>query len=321
MKSSTKEWLVGVFAVLTLTLLYFGFNFLKGIDFFSSTNSYYVKYDNVLQLTPSNPVLVSGFAVGRVSTIKLLSNERNRVLVELEIDSDVKLGPDATATLSTDLLGSKTILLDLGNVAKPINNNDTIKGLLAKGMLDMVSEEMEPVAENLQTTMRKLNTLMDNLGPVLADIGIVVKRFQGTPDKINNTVDIAGIKLTELSATFKSLSEKVNGTLTELDPTLKNFKILSDSLKQMELNQTLAKTQKTLESINAVMQQLKKGDNTASKLLTDDKLYVNLNSMLKSLDSLANHFNQHPKHFLAPLGKSSKKIARDHKEAEANKKN
>jgi phospholipid/cholesterol/gamma-HCH transport system substrate-binding protein len=67
--------------------------------------------------------------------------------------------------------------------------------------------------------------------------------------------------------------------------------------------------------------QLSSGDNTASKLLTEDSLYVNLNKLLYSVDSLAQHFNSNPKHFLAPLGKSKKKIDRDlKKEADEKKK-
>jgi phospholipid/cholesterol/gamma-HCH transport system substrate-binding protein len=303
-----------------LTLLYFGFNFLKGIDFFSSTNSYYAKYDNVLQLTPSNPVLVNGFAVGRVSSIKLMPQEKNRVLVELEIDSDVKLGKGAKATLSTDLLGSKTILLDLGNQKDPLKDKDTIQADIAKGMLDMISETADPVVENVQTTLRKFNALMDNLNGTVTELRPLLDKFKETPGKINNTVDKAGVKLEELSASFKAISEKVNVTLAELDPTLKNFKVITDSLKRVELNKTLLKTQETLAGLTEIMAKLKKGDNTASKLLTDDELYINLNKMLKSFDSLANHFNSNPKHFLSPLGKSSKKIERDLKE-DAGKKN
>jgi phospholipid/cholesterol/gamma-HCH transport system substrate-binding protein len=315
-----KELLVGVFAVAVLTLLYFGFNFLKGIDFFSSTNSYYAKYDNVLQLTPSNPVLVNGFAVGRVSNIKLMPQEKNRVLVELEIDSDVKLGKGAKATLSTDLLGSKTILLDLGDLKNPIKDKDTIKAEIAKGMLDMISEQADPVVENVQTTLRKFNALMDNLNTTVEELRPLLGKFKETPGKLNNTIDKAGSKLDEMQVSFKSISDKLNTTLAELDPTLKNFKVISDSLKQIELNKTLLKTQETLASLTEVMSKLKKGDNTASKLLTDDELYINLNKMLKSIDSLANHFNTNPKHFLSPLGKSSKKIERDLKE-DAGKKN
>jgi phospholipid/cholesterol/gamma-HCH transport system substrate-binding protein len=316
-----KELLVGVFSVVVLTLLYFGFNFLKGIDFFSSTNSYYAKYDNVLQLTVSNPVLVNGFAVGRVSNIKLLPKAKNPVLVELEIDSDVKLGKGAKATLSTDLLGSKTILLDLGDQKNPIKDKDTIQAEIAKGMLDMISEQADPVVENVQTTLRKLNTLMDNLNGVTEELKPLFKKLQDTPGKVNNTIDKAGTRLDEISVTFKTISEKINTTLTELDPTLKNFKVLSDSLKQIELNKTLQKTQEALTGLTEVMAKLKKGDNTASKLMTDDELYVNLNKMLKSVDSLANHFNTHPKHFLSPLGKSSKKIERDHEDDADKKKN
>jgi phospholipid/cholesterol/gamma-HCH transport system substrate-binding protein len=315
-----KEFLVGAFAVAVLTLLYFGFNFLKGIDFFSSTNNYYAKYDNVLQLTVSNPVLVNGFAVGRVSNIKLLPTSKNPVLVELEIDSDVKLGKDAKATLTTDLLGSKTILLVLGDQKNPIHDKDTIQADIAKGMLDMISETADPVVENVQTTLRKFNALMDNLNGTVTELRPLLDKFKETPGKINNTVDKAGVKLEEMAASFKAISEKVNITLAELDPTLKNFKVISDSLKQIELNKTLLKTQETLAGLTEVMAKLKKGDNTASKLLTDDELYVNLNKMLKSFDSLANHFNKNPKHFLSPLGKSSKKIERDLKEAADNKK-
>ncbi len=48
-----------------------------------------------------------------------------------------------------------------------------------------------------------------------------------------------------------------------------------------------------------------------SKLMTEDSLYMNLNQLLNSVDSLAKHFNSNPKHFMAPLGKSQRRIERD----------
>jgi phospholipid/cholesterol/gamma-HCH transport system substrate-binding protein len=79
----------------------------------------------------------------------------------------------------------------------------------------------------------------------------------------------------------------------------------------VELNATLEKTQAALVSLNETMARFKSGDNTVSRLMTEDSLYVNLNRLLVSLDSLANHLNQNPKHFMAPLGKSRKKIEKD----------
>ncbi|HTE32832.1 MAG TPA: hypothetical protein VK666_20765, partial [Chryseolinea sp.] len=80
--------------------------------------------------------------------------------------------------------------------------------------------------------------------------------------------------------------------------------------------------QQSLAKINEALEHLNSGDNTVSKLMTEDSLYVNLNKLLYSVDSLAQHFNNNPKHFLSPLGKSRKKIDRDlRKQQEEKKKN
>ncbi|MFY8037041.1 MAG: MlaD family protein, partial [Cyclobacteriaceae bacterium] len=107
----TKEFKVGLFIAIAIAMLYFGFNYLKGIDFFSRTAKYYTVYDNIDQLAVSNPVLVNGMPVGRVSAISLLQNKNNQVLVEFEIDSHVPLSDSTKAILNSSLLGSKSVLL------------------------------------------------------------------------------------------------------------------------------------------------------------------------------------------------------------------
>lgn len=301
---------------MALVLLYMGFNFLKGIDFFSSSTKYYAIYDNVDQLAVSNPVLVNGYAVGRVSHIRIMQERQNKVLVELDIDSDIHLGDSTKAILNSDFLGGKSILLAIGKVNQPLAPKDTILAEVAKGMLDVFTETAEPVADNLQGTIRKLNTLLDNFAKSSEDLNVIFAKLKQTPDLLNQTLVNSNSKIDELSVSFKSTAENLNHTLAELRPTLKNFQVVSDSLKRMELNQTIEKTQQTIAALNETLAKLNKGDNTASKLLTDDSLYVNLNKMLMSIDSLANHFNNNPKHFMAPLGKSKKKIDRDRKREE-----
>jgi phospholipid/cholesterol/gamma-HCH transport system substrate-binding protein len=111
----------------------------------------------------------------------------------------------------------------------------------------------------------------------------------------------------------------LNGTLEELKPTLSNFRTLSDSLKTMQVNSTVNKAQQSLGRLNETLARLNSGDNTVSKLMTEDSLYVNLNQLLNSIDSLAKHFNQNPKHFMAPLGKSQRKIEKDLKKQQQKK--
>jgi phospholipid/cholesterol/gamma-HCH transport system substrate-binding protein len=316
----TKEFMVGLFIAIAIVLLYFGFNFLKGIDFFSRTNKYYAVYENINQLAISNPVLVNGYPVGRVSKIRILQEKHNHVLVEFEIESDIVLTDSTKAILTSELLGGKSILLKIHPSQKKLQPGDTLHAEVAKGMFDMLSETATPVATDLQTTLRKFNDIIDNLSKNSKQLDLILTNFQATPGLLNTTLITANGKINDLSGTFKSVAENLNGTLNELKPTLTNFKTLSDSLKMLKLNQTLTKTQQTISSLNQTLSRLNKGDNTMSKLMTEDTLYVNLNKLLRSLDSLAVNFNNNPKHFLAPLGKRKSKIDRDRrKEQEAKK--
>jgi phospholipid/cholesterol/gamma-HCH transport system substrate-binding protein len=135
--------------------------------------------------------------------------------------------------------------------------------------------------------------------------------LQSTPRLLNTTLTTANTNINDLGANFKTVATNLNGTLEELKPTIANLHVVSDSLKMMQLNGTVKKAQESLTKLNETLAKLNKGDNTASKLLTEDTLYVNLNKMLQSIDSLAQHFNNNPRHFLSPLGKSSKKIEKE----------
>ncbi|MEQ9307442.1 MAG: MlaD family protein, partial [Marinoscillum sp.] len=156
----SKEFKVGLIALVSGVLLYYGFNFLKGKDFFSPTNKYYVLYDNVDGLNKSNPVIVNGLAVGRVSRIRLLQSEDNQILVELDIDESITLGDSTVASLSnTDFLGSKGIVLTVGSLNNPIVPGDTLIPYQDRGLNEILASA-EPVASNLNTTITRVNEIL-----------------------------------------------------------------------------------------------------------------------------------------------------------------
>lgn len=296
--------------VITITLLYFGFNFLKGIDFFSSSNKYYAVYQNVDKLTESNQIFLNGYAVGRVSKIQI-QQRLNRVLVELDIDSDIVLTDSSVALLNGELLGGRYIQLDIGQGGKKLKAKDTVRSEVAKGIMDFFQQNAQPVASNLQVTLRNLNIILEGLARNTGRIDTMFLRLQNTPAILNKTLNTANSNIDGLSESFRSVAGNLNGTLEELKPTLNNFRTLSDSLKVMQLNSTVNKAQQSLSKLNETLGRLNSGDNTVSKLMTEDSLYVNLNQLLNSVDSLAKHFNTNPRHFMAPLGKSQRKVERD----------
>jgi len=292
--------------VVSLVLLYVGFNYLKGIDFFSSTKKYYAVYHNVDKLMPSNLVYINGYSVGRVSAIQF-NQKQNSIVVEMEINSDVVLGDSTVAFLNGDILGTKFIQLDVGSIATPLKPRDTLRSDVAKGITDFLSE---PVAD-LQTTLRKLNKILDNLGSNSEKLDEIFNDFKATPKLLNRTLANTNSKIDSLTYNISSVTANVNKTLNNLQPSLVNLKTFTDSLKSVEINRTLVRAQEALSKLNETLAKMGKGDNTMSKLMTEDTLYVNLNRLLLTLDTLASHLNENPKHFLAPLGKSRNKIQRD----------
>lgn len=296
--------------VVTITLLYFGFNFLKGIDFFSATKKYYAVYENVDKLTESNQIFLNGYAVGRVSDIQI-QQQLDRVLVELDIDSEIVLTDSSVALLNGELLGGRFITLNVNQGGRILKPKDTVRSEVAKGIMDFFQQNAQPVASNLQITLQNLNIILEGLARNTKRIDTMFLRLQNTPAILNKTLNTANSNIDGLSESFRSVAGNLNGTLEELKPTLNNFRTLSDSLKMMQLNSTVNKAQQSLGKLNETLARLNNGDNTMSKLMTEDTLYVNLNQLLNSIDSLAKHFNTNPKHFMAPLGKSQRRIERD----------
>src|SRR6185503_8751747 len=183
----------------SLVLLYLGFNYLKGIDFLSSTKKYYAVYDNVDKLMPSNQIYINGYAVGRVSRIQF-QQHRNRVIVEMEINSDIVLGDSTVALLNGDILGTKFIQLDVGNIVNPLEARDTLRSDIAKGIADFLTE---PVAD-LQTTLRKLNFILDNLGKNSEKLDEIFDGFKVAPGLLNKTLRNANGKMDSLTYSIRS---------------------------------------------------------------------------------------------------------------------
>jgi phospholipid/cholesterol/gamma-HCH transport system substrate-binding protein len=306
----SKELKVGLFMISAIVLLYFGFNFLKGIDFFSSDYKYYAIFKNIDKLTESNQVYLNGYAVGRVSDITI-EQDKDRVVVELSIDSEIEINRSSVAVLNGELLGGRFIQLQVGDDPVKLNPKDTLKTNVAKGIADLLQENAEPMAANVQTTLKKINTMLDTLNTSATKLNYILTDLRTTPRLLNSTIASVKGNVGEISGTFQTVGTNLNNTLEDLKPTLQNFKTLSDSLKIVQINGTLAKAQQSLTKLNEMLTRLNKGDNTVSRLMTEDSVYVNMNKLLMNLDSLAKHFNENPRHFMAPFGKSRKKIEKE----------
>jgi len=310
-----KEIKVGIFAIFSGVLFYFGFNFLKGIDFFSSTNKYYAIYDNIDGLNISNPVVVNGFSVGRVSNIKILQNDANKVLVELDVAENIVLGDSTVATLTnSDFLGSKAILLDIANMSSPIKDGDTLISAIDKGLAALF-ESAQPITANLDVTIRRINEILLGMEGAGEDIKTTIKTLNKTLLSVNVFIRQNNEKVKAAFDNVNTLLVNINSKVDMIDPILANADQTLSKINALPLDSAVSALNGTLSELNLIMKDINQGKGTIGKMLKEDSLYRNMNQAIIDLDKLLIHFNENPKHFLGPLGKSKKKIEKERKKA------
>ena len=307
-----KELKVGIIGVIGLVFFYLGSNFLKGIDFFSPINRYYALYENVDGLIVANPIIVNGFTVGRVSDIKILQNRQNKILVSMDIDEGLVIGSNSKATLSSnDFLGSKAIVLTIGDINNPIDEGDTIISEIAGGLSELL-EKATPITDNLGVTISRLNDILSSLrgsGDMITNtLGNLNDVLTNTNDLIDNNEET----LTNTLSNLNNLTEDLSQKLKDIDPIIEGANNMISNFNKVDFESTFNQIDILLTSVNGVFHNLESGEGgTLSLLLSDDSLYNNLNKTAFDLDKLLKHINENPKHFFAPLGKSRKKIERD----------
>jgi phospholipid/cholesterol/gamma-HCH transport system substrate-binding protein len=296
----SKEIKVGLLAIVSLTILYLGFNFLKGIDFFSPTSTYYVIYDEVDGLNPGNNVVINGFAVGRVSNISLLPQQNNQILVQIDIDDKIELGRNTVAILkSSDVLGTKVIELVVETpVINPIADGGYLEGELDRGIVSALLETAEPITADLTTTIRNLNIILETLANNTAYITSTLNNVEQTSQGLKRMVMDNRVQMNQMLANYNEVALDLSRTLREIPPVLIKASQVADSIQSLDFSQTMAKTQQAIETLNSALAKLDEGQGTLANLINDDSLYVNLNKAAEDLDRLLIDIRENPGRYI-----------------------
>lgn len=303
----SNEFKVGLLAIVAGVLLYFGFNYLKGIDFFSNTNKYYVKYDHIGGLTVSNNVIVSGLAVGRVSDI-ILDQKKEIIIVEIDVNNSVTVGKGAEAVLAnSDILGGKAIQLNAGDLTKPLEAGDTIQGKIDDELAKLI-ESTEDVAVSLGVTIGGINEILAGMEGSGEKIKSTITRLDETLASVNKLINANSKNLEVTIKETKITVEELRKSISTIKPIADKTNTFLDSLNQLEMKKTLDNANQLLTKLTETTSYIKDNQGTLGKLMSEDSLYNNLNQLLIDLDKLTNHFNEYPRDFMKPLGRKNKKL-------------
>ena len=298
----SNELKVGFLALIAFLILYFGFNFLKGNDLFSSSKIYYVEFDNVDGLTASNQVVLNGIEVGKVKKVSIQPEKSNKILVALRINKDVII-PNQTIAILADgaLLGGKVIRLQLLGKSE-LADGSFLKGTTEIGLTTLLKERAIPVisnADSLLIAFRAISKKFENTGTHLNEL---LKNSNETVVGINGSVN--GMlqenraNITQISENMRNLSASLVETEKELKPLLTKFNTVADSLNTLKIGKTLNDANLAILTVQKILTSLESGQGSAGKLLKNDSLYLGLNKTLIDLDKLLLDFRLQPKRYL-----------------------
>lgn len=304
----SKEAKVGLMAIVALSMLYFGFNFLKGADFFSSKYKYFVVYDNVGSLQPSNPIKLNGVQVGQVKSTELMTDRGNKVLVTLEIQKNVLLTQGSKVMLTSELLGGSALMLQIATGGKQLQQGDTLMADSEKGIQALLQEQALPVVKNADSLIINLNRIVKQFDQT----GYVLNKLLTTTDQtasgINATIAQNRQAIAATLANVNALSASLIETEKSFKPILGNLKTTTDSLKALRLGETIAQANSAVATLQKSLTALEQGQGTAGKLLKDQTLYDNINRTIVSVNKLMTNFRQYPKRYVnvSVFGKKDK---------------
>lgn len=287
----SREVRIGIMTVVAIFILYFGLNFLKGVDIFSAVNNYYATYDDIGGLVPSSPVYVKGYKVGQVEAVGYDFTKETSFVVKLSVSRDIEIPRGATVELYDDgLMGGKAIRL----VYDPYSATqvmyapgDTIPSAVSSGLMGQLAGDLLPKIESMAF---QADTLLKSVRVLIE--GDAVANSLASIEK--TTADLA----VSSAALKKIMQHDMPGILSNVNSVTSDFKMISGNLKQIDFASVVNNADLTIRDLNRITRKINEGEGSLGLLLNDKELYFRLSGVAGSADSLLIDLKSNPRRYV-----------------------
>lgn len=286
----TKEIKIALVAIVGILIMYFGINFLKGMNLFSTNNAYYMTFDDIQGLGASTPIYADGYKVGIVEGLEYDYKENGPIKVKVDIIKDLRIPQGSKAEIVKDLMGNLQVnLLLANNPRERVEPGGIIPGAVNGGMMDKAAN-LVPVVEKM---LPKLDSILTSVNALLADPALAASLHNVETITSNLTVSTR-----ELNTLMAGLNKQVPGMIGKANGVLDNTNRLTANLASLDVQGTLNKVNQTLESAHQFTEKLNSNQGSLGLLMNDTKLYDNLTSTMSHADSLVIDLKAHPKRYV-----------------------
>ncbi|WP_352421733.1 MlaD family protein [Proteiniphilum sp.] len=285
----SRNALIGLAFIASLVMIYFGINFLKGINVLKKQNQYYALFEDVSKLLISSPVYVKGYQIGLINKIEMVSDNPMRFAVGINLSEDVRIPRESYLEYDVDMFGASTVNLVMGSSADFIQLGDTITGGKQFGLMDGVANVM-PKADSI---LLRVDSLIYSLNKIAANPAWEqsVKGIGSTVEQLNNSSK----SLNRMMASLEKDIPEISSNLTSVSADLKE---VSGELNQMDMAGMFASIDETVNNLKLLTAKINSDDNSLGLLLNDTTLHDSLSITLGTAAKLLEDIRQNPDRYL-----------------------
>ncbi len=303
----------GILFVIILFITFWGVNYIRSNDLISNQIKLYGVYENIKGLSEGNQVFLNGRKVGKVSKIKFLNNDINKLVVEFHIKKGIKI-PDSSIAMITsiDLMGTMglKILVNKNKTDKFYKSGDTLDTKVENSLSEEVNKQILPLKRKTENMIGTLDSLLvafrsvfnpktrANIKQSFAHIQVTLKNLEHTTNTLDTLMTSEKIRIKHILANAESVTENLKNNNENIETILKNFNDISDSLAASDFMGVIQNADTAIFRLGTILDKIENGEGTVGLLLKDEKLYDELKKASKDLDALLIDIKNNPKRYV-----------------------
>jgi len=299
-----KEFKIGLLAIIVVSMLIIGVNYLKGLNILNNNQLYYAVYEDIGGLQVGSSIMVNGYQVGMVGDIDLILEQDQSLLVTLTLDKKINLPVNTDSRIiNQDLMGTKGVSLIIGDATTFLNVGDTLITSVQGSLQDEVNAQILPLKNKAEELIGSMDSVMmiitavlnkdarDNLSNSLKSLDKTFRLLSKSMQKVDNVVTENDNRVSKIIENLESISNNIEANNGEIKNILSNFSTISDSFVKSDIATTL-------QNFNNITTRINNGEGSVGLLMRDDKIYKNLEQSTKELSELIEDIKKHPSRYM-----------------------
>jgi phospholipid/cholesterol/gamma-HCH transport system substrate-binding protein len=309
---------IGIIGIVTLAVLIWGINYLKGRNILASSINIEAYLDDAQGLENSTPVLMNGIKIGYVRSITLRTEKDPPIKCELAIHKSYPIGSGSMAVIhSADLLGTKAIRIESAKGAGVMTSGDTIRMISEPDMLTSLQSQLSPIMDRVGSLAVSMDSLASSLEATVGsdNIRLTLENLRGISASLDQALQSGG-SLDQSFSNIAAFTETLSEQEEELSRMTQHFSSFSEQLDNARIDQLSENLIVATDQFKLILAQISSGEGTAGRLIYSDSLYRNLEILVTDLDLLIRDLNENPQDYVhfSLFGKSQKEKQREQEE-------